>query len=116
SMGDVLVAGSILWSRPVPPTTDSIDSVDGSDTYRRHVVEHNRHVSWLEDVIRNNQDKRLLVMTHFVPSFQLIEPKYRDLGLAKTSHFATNLEHLIRHPVRAWVCGHSHSALERDIN
>ena|SRR5436305_1603402 len=54
----------------------------------------------------------IIVLTHYLPTFQLIETKYKDAGpQIRSSHFATNLEYLFRPNIKAWLCGHSHSRI-----
>ena len=55
------------------------------------------------------------MLTHYVPSFKLIEPKYSKYGKLNTL-FATDLEYLIQKPIEAWICGHTHSILDMKIN
>jgi len=55
----------------------------------------------------------VLVMTHHLPSPQMILPEYHLLPPSMDryqSHFASSLDFLFRPPLQAWVCGHSHGA------
>lgn len=118
---DITVAGSILWSRPMPSVTDPMyDGGVGTGFgggYLEHVAEHTAHVEWLTQVLRQHETKRkVVVLTHFVPTFRLIEPRFKKLGLRATSRYATDLEHLFRPPLHAWLCGHTHSVLETTVN
>jgi hypothetical protein len=67
-------------------------------------------------MIDRYRDMNVYSLSHNVPSFQLIEQRYLDYGQHRTSWFATSLEHRIGSPVKAWLCGHSHSVLEKEIN
>jgi len=114
---DVLIAGSILWSKPMP-RTDSVysDNDPRVSRYLEHIIEHNRHVDWISGVINQNPNKKVIMLTHFVPTFKLIEEKYMARGQYATSWFATDLEHLIRSPIRVWICGHTHSVITAKVN
>jgi hypothetical protein len=112
---NILIAGSILWSRPIL-RKDSIYEDSNPENYLQHVAEHNQHVEWVTDTIQKNNKKKIIMLTHFVPTFRLIEPKYQQRGIYATSRFATDLEHLIKEPLHAWICGHSHSVIDCNIN
>ncbi len=104
-----LILGTTLWSRP------ELNFPSKSETYLNHLNEHQSHVNWLQGMIKFYQNRNLYILTHNLPSFQLIEPKYAKLGLKNTSWFATNLEHLMLPNVNAWLCGHSHSVVNCQI-
>ncbi len=106
-----VILGTTLWSLPLLRGPE-----DGNPKYVNHIAEFQKNVEWLEAMIHHYQDANVYVLTHNVPSFQLIEQRYLDYGQHRTSWFATSLEHLIGTPVRAWLCGHSHSVLEKEIN
>jgi hypothetical protein len=89
---------------------------DNNTKYVNHIAEFQTNLQWLEAMIDHYRDSNVYILTHNVPSFQLIEQRYLDYGQHRTSWFATSLEHLIGAPVKAWLCGHSHSVLEKEIN
>lgn len=107
------LAGSTLWSRPVLDWSKH----NYFDKYHRHLKEHENSVRWIQDVIaKTDGDKKLIIATHFVPSYALIENKYRTGGKTRSSWFYTELEFMINMPVHAWICGHTHSRLSMYIN
>jgi hypothetical protein len=55
---------------------------------------------------------RQVVVSHHLPSMELINPKYE--GSALNHAFASNQEHLFDHPL-LWVCGHSHTAFDKEV-
>lgn len=67
-------------------------------------------------MVNENINKKIIMLTHFVPTFKLIEKKYQNMGLHRTSWFASDLEHLIKHPIKIWICGHTHSIIECTVN
>lgn len=105
---DILIAGSTLWCNPILKKS--------KPEYLEHILEHQRQLYWLTTIIKNNPNKKIIVLTHFVPSKQLIEPCYVKYGEYAVSWFATDLENLIQSPIRAWLCGHSHSVINTNIN
>ena len=58
--------------------------------------------------------KAVLIMTHHLPSYQMILPIYE--GSAYKSYYASDLDYLFKEPVIAWVCGHSHGFYKKLIN
>jgi len=52
---------------------------------------------------------RVIVLTHHMPTFSLISDKYVDSPLIST--YASNQDSLMKEPVVAWICGHSHDPL-----
>lgn len=114
---DILIAGTILWSRPIP-NVDSVYSENDPriSKYFNHIIEHSKHVDWISKTIEENKNKKIIMLTHFVPTFKLIEKKYKGKGPYSTSWFATDLEHLIKDPIKAWICGHTHSVMSCKVN
>lgn len=112
---DFLIAGSILWSMPIFNKPNDLNDPKVQN-YLNHIKEHSEHVNWMQDTINRNLHKKIIMLTHFVPTFKLIEQKYKDRGIHSTCWFATNLEYMIKFPVRAWICGHTHSEYETTVN
>lgn len=108
---DIIIAGSILWSNPILDTQKLCTA-----KYLEHINEHNKHVNWIKNITKQNKNKKIIMLTHFVPTFQLIEQKYLNKGFNKTTWFATDLEYLIKSPIKAWICGHTHSIMSCKIN
>lgn len=75
-----------------------------------------KDVSWLRTQIRSAQDtgKELIVLTHHLPSQQLVHPKYEHHPL--NCCFASSLDSMIQLPIRTWLCGHSHTSNEVNIH
>lgn len=69
---------------------------------------HADHVAWLEKEIKysSEHNEPTIILTHHLPSYEFIHPVYKSSP--GNYNFATNLEHLIRPPVEAWFCGHTH--------
>jgi hypothetical protein len=68
-----------------------------------------------EEIARGQRDqKRLVILTHHVPSAELIPSKYpRDA--VSCLYYAPN-DSLLQEPnVCAWICGHSHGAVRRQL-
>lgn len=121
------IAGCTLWSK-LDPANDfkvlrgmndvrQIYTAPGKNAepndFRRW---HQQDKEWLTEQIRLAAvaQEDLIVLTHHMPTFELIHPKYKDHPL--NFCFASNLEQMIQPPVRAWLCGHSHAPNEVSIN
>jgi UDP-2,3-diacylglucosamine pyrophosphatase LpxH len=107
-----ILAGTTLWSNPV--LFDNI--LPKNNEYSDHIEEHKRCVEWIKKICIEYKDTQIIMASHFIPTFKLIEPKYMKLGLHRTSWFASNLEDLIRKPIIGWISGHSHSIIECEVN
>ena len=121
------VLGCTLWSQ-IDESIQDKAMLNMSDTrqilldedhkaYPEELCEiHRRERKWLADAIEScrTSGERCIVLTHYLPSYQLIDPKY--WGFELNSCFASDLDHLIQTPVCAWLCGHSHTAVFKLIN
>lgn len=68
---------------------------------------------WLNKQI-DLSDRPTIVVTHHSPTARTIDPFYA--GKIGNSSFHSNLEHLIRPPVRMWIHGHTHFNADVQIN
>lgn len=77
---------------------------------------HETDKAWLAQETKKARTAQedMIVLTHHLPSYKLIHPKYE--GHPLNYCFATNLEEMMESPIRAWLCGHSHTACEVEIN
>ena len=106
-----MFAGCTLWS----DIDDGVKMNDFKYTFNNYTEYrdlHQEHVNWLSNIISNCVHP-LVVVTHHLPSFQAIAPRYREQN---NTAYASNLDHLFRHPLIAWVCGHTHEPLYKLIN
>lgn len=74
---------------------------------------HQPQLAYLKDEIElaKADGAPLIVMTHHLPSFDLLAEKN-----TASECYATDLTALIASPVIAWICGHTHKSLVKDIN
>ena len=72
---------------------------------------HARDRAWLntEIAIAAEEEGPVVVLTHHLPSFDLIASKYASCGLINMA-VASDCSELLRKPVRAWIAGHTHTA------
>jgi hypothetical protein len=111
-----IIAGCTLWSYPI------VNRKKINIIKHRQLIDHTKihieHINWLNNCIdyAKNKDKELIILTHYVPTVQLIEDKYLKRGRERTSWFYSNLDNMIKYPVTNWYCGHTHSKIEKTIN
>lgn len=108
-----VILGSTFWCNAVYN-----EKYKENKKYWTHIEEHEKHVEWLNGEISENLNKKVIVVTHFLPSFQMIEDKYRKKGMITdiNTWYASDYEHIIKPPIIAWIGGHSHSIMECKIN
>jgi predicted phosphodiesterase len=82
---------------------------------RRMTTLHQEEKAWLKAQLELAKESKedVLVLTHYLPSFQLIAEKYKDNPLNMC--FASDCEDLFQDPVKAWICGHSHTGVKTKI-
>lgn len=125
--GNISIAGTTLWSYTPPERIMHGHRVmgdyhciynDNGNTFTPHDSNslNARNVSWLVNQIdlTKQRNRRLIVLSHHMPSHQLIADKYK--GSALSVFFANQLDHLLKPPVVAWLCGHSHDHQNKLIN
>jgi hypothetical protein len=77
---------------------------------------HLKEKQWLNQEIHQCEltNEKCLVITHYLPSFQLIHEKYK--GHSMNACFASECDDLFRPPVVAWICGHTHTGMRLRIH
>jgi Calcineurin-like phosphoesterase len=74
---------------------------------------HKQHVEWIDKELTDDTITPTVVVTHHAPDMRM-NGKY--LGGHLNTGFATDLPHLFRNPLKAWICGHTHQCLTYTIN
>lgn len=116
----VWIAGTTLWSNPIlSPTKMSQKNPHIDD----HIDRHKQDVKWLDHTVKLVQHleptSKVIVMSHFMPTFKLIGSEYEKYGKHATGWFATDLEDQFMYPkspICGWMAGHSHSNVRCMIN
>ena len=57
---------------------------------------------------------RVIILTHHLPSLRLNPEEFKEHPLI--SCYANSLDELLKEPVVAWICGHSHTAREMRLD
>jgi len=108
-LDNYMFIGTTLWSNA--PSYN----IHKQDKYEKHIREHKEHINWIKEKIDNNNNKQIIVLTHFPPTYKLIEEKYKNDGQVN-GWFASNYDYIIKPPIKAWLCGHTHSIINCNIN
>ena len=105
--------GCTLWTQISHEAYDRMnDSVYAVKSRYEYMGLHNDHLGWLEQKLENTTNPTIVV-THHLPSYKGISPKFKDY---ENSGFATNLDHLFKNPVIGWISGHTHEPASVEIN
>jgi Calcineurin-like phosphoesterase len=109
---DALVAETRMNDFHVITETGDVP-ITAADVNRWHWADR----SWLlgEIAACAEEARPAVVVTHHLPSFQLIASRFAGAGRINAA-FASNAEDLIRPPVAAWIAGHTHVGVHARIN
>ena len=119
------IFGCTLWS-DIPEQEKSLISRNMNDYYYGHysedkvltpndtVAEHKNSIELIRNISPNKGKEKLIVISHHLPSFDLIDNSYQYNKL--NSAYASNIDSEILSKVDAWVFGHSHAEQQKMIN
>ena len=63
------------------------------------------------------KNKKIIVMTHHMPSFQLIDKKYKERYNSYLNYsYASNYDYAITQNITCWIYGHTHTPNNTNIN
>jgi len=75
------------------------------------LIWHNTSVEYLKKEIKDTEIP-IIIVTHHLPSFQSLKGNSKD---GMSSAYATNLEFMIKSPIKLWVHGHNHQTVDYNI-
>jgi predicted phosphohydrolase len=119
STNDYDIIGSTLWSCPLYNLRYSIDfhmiyySNNEKLTPKTMRKLHNRSMNEINKMIKQNE-KPKIILTHYLPSYQFTKKK--PYFAPVYSIFASDLNHMIKPPIVAWIFGHTHDRFIRNVN
>jgi predicted phosphodiesterase len=109
------VIGCTLWSHADREAFQYMNDknfikINDKKLERLKLIElHKEDKKW----IKNNVDKNTIVMTHHLPSFNLIHPDYQNFEFEKyNSAYASECDDLIK-KAKIWINGHTHKASDK---
>ncbi len=123
NVDNYLILGTTLWYKPLEKDRNYQiinKKHDDSLEFLHHNLDFSSAKIDREDqdppLNLNSSNKNVIVLSHHLPSYKLIIPKYHTPFYKPLQYrYATNLEYMIKPPVKAWLCGHSHSQVEMTI-
>lgn len=123
-IGDTDIILSTLWSRI--PLEDAYFTEQVISDFRRILykgelmthaqfnAEHKRCLTFIKDAVAHSQAVHKIVVTHHVPSFRMLHPKFQ--GSKANGAFTVELEDYITDSgIDYWIYGHSHTNINARI-
>lgn len=83
-------------------------------TARACLEKHYSEKAWLKRMIELNRDKKIVIVTHFLPSYQCVHGKWKQGSTDMLNrYFSANCDDLIEMcEAKAWIHGHTHDRRE----
>jgi predicted phosphodiesterase len=123
---ECIIIGTTLWSYVSSSLSKTIE-VSINDYYKIYGdnmqlittkttnLMHVKNVKWLTDTISKYSNKNIIIISHHLPSYQLISDAYK--GSEINSAFASDLDYLMNNDNVKYFCsGHTHYSFDKIIN
>lgn len=82
--------------------------------WTRFNMEHDKCLNFLKDSISRSKMEHIIVVSHHVPSFELLAPEFK--GSPLNGAFTVELaDYIISSPIDYWIYGHSHRNIDKVI-
>jgi len=109
--------GTTLWSY-IPETIKNYELNIYNDFKKIKNMSRKKYNELFEknlEFLSNSIKKynNIICLTHHLPSYDLIHEKYKNYP---NFMFSTDLNYLMKDNIKAWLCGHSHTANTKIIN
>lgn len=78
--------------------------------YEKHLIDK----SWLKTMIEQNRGKDLVIVTHFMPSYECVDPMWKNATTDTLNYyFSAGCDDLLEVcEAKAWICGHTHCPID----
>lgn len=124
---NTLILGTTLWSdismnRLIDDHINDFNKIqiEPSQTLTRKEYQnlHLESIKWLKSTLQLYPTQNIIVLTHHLPSFQMIAPKYQNDYNNINCAFASNLDYIMEEHsnIHFWLCGHTHTIMKAQIN
>lgn len=117
--GDLVVVGGTLWTNFGEDNTtqtlagETISDFSAIKDFKTQMAKHLYYsdLAWIKRVCEQHDNKRKLIITHFLPALECVSAKYARNPL--NSYFANDLGSWISGLDRAvWLYGHTHDCAD----
>ena len=113
---DFVFYGTTMWTKPSPMAFFSMNDRYSFKGIQEIIDIHENSALSLNKFVTNYANpKPLVVITHHLPSYKLIDKEYEHYK-ELNSGFASELDHLIKDPISHWIYGHTHKPNNKLIN
>jgi predicted MPP superfamily phosphohydrolase len=113
---DITIFGTTLWSEISRDEKREVRGVLSDYTYipnfgiNKPTELFNTSITSLTNALETKKDRKFVVISHHLPSYDLIHPKYKYSGY--NSAFASDVKFVNDEHIVAWVAGHTHCPME----
>lgn len=115
---DIRFVGSVLWTEIKNPKALVNDARNINEFTVEHFnLIHEENKTFIRNTIEQSriENKRIIMITHHLPSYQLIDPSFAKYG-DYNQCFATSCDEFINDPIILWIYGHTHLPNIHTIN
>ncbi len=100
---------------------NALQNITPNDINKLHLKQKDDLVNTLSNITKSSTIEHIVVITHHLPSFQLIHPKYRVAGIegincAFASDVLDTMPSELTSKIDLWISGHTHSPISKKIN
>ena len=120
-IGDIIIGGTTMWCKTDKDPINSPDCKLLENPYFMQIRNkympimskikkiNKEQTNWLKDFIKiaNEKNKKVVVLTHYLPSIKCINEKYRSSP--SNEYYYTPCDHLFE-SVDYWIAGHTHTS------
>jgi predicted phosphohydrolase len=117
SVSDIVVYGATMWSQIDDHHRESVRvNLNDYHAIPRFTIYHSNQlfhqtIDHLNTALQQYHDHQFIVITHHLPSYQLIHPNYQQSTI--NSAFASEVQLADSPQIIAWFAGHTHSPIDK---
>ena len=122
---DIIFVGTTLWSNIQSQNMNDLVLMNDfkqieNMTYDTYKLLHLKSCNFIENTLSEiskddkYKNKKIVMMTHHLPSFKLIDEKYALSDF--NCFYASNCDKYFVEPIKAWIYGHTHTPNQTIIN
>jgi predicted MPP superfamily phosphohydrolase len=110
--------GTVLWSNLLDKIKANEYVINDFSAIKDMTCEkyndlHQKSVNFLEETLRNNKEKKIIILSHHLPSYDLIDKEYIKIYKEYNQWFASELDDLMviyNNTIKYWFYGHTHKS------